>query len=246
MPVGALIGSAVIGAGSSLVSGAMQADAASKAAKAQTKAADKNIAYAEKQNAGNAELMQPWMESGKAALERINTGIANGSFDVSKYGMDDLVKDPGYQFRLDAGIKALEGSAAARGKLVSGDQLKGLTNYAEASASQEFGNAFARTQAERDAAFNRDLALSGNGQNAAAGVIGANQATTGQVIGQRTQGANATAQGYINSANAWSNAATGVATSLNTGIENYMTIPKANPSLIAGAGAAGGAAKAVY
>lgn len=246
MPVGALLGSAVIGAGSSLVSGAMQADASKKAAKAQSAAADKNAAYAEKQNEKNTALLQPWMETGKAAMERINTGIANGTFDVSKYGMDDLIKDPGYQFRLDAGIKALEGSAAARGKLVSGDQLKGLTNYAEASASQEFGNAFARTQAERDAAFNRDLALSGNGQNAAGAVVGANQATTGQVIGQTTQGANATAQGYLNTANAWTNAMTGVATAANTGIENYMTIPKANPSLAPGAGATGGAAKAVY
>jgi hypothetical protein len=226
----------------------MQADAAGKAAKAQTKAADKNIAYAEKQNAANADTMAPWMKSGQAALERINTSIANGSFDVSKYGMEDLVKDPGYQFRLDAGIKALEGSAAARGKLVSGDQLKGLTDYAEGSASQEFSNAFARTQSERDAAFNRDLALSGNGQNAAAAVVGANQNTTSQVINQNTASGNAQAQGYINSANAWTNAATGVATSVNTGIENYMAIPKANPSLAGGSGATGSAARtaAVY
>ena len=228
------------------MSGAMQADASKKAAKAQAAAADKNAAYAEKQNEKNTALLQPWMETGKAAMERINTGIANGTFDISKYGMDDLIKDPGYQFRLDAGIKALEGSAAARGKLVSGDQLKGLNDYAQKSASQEFSNAFARTQAERDAAFNRDLTLSANGQNAAGAVVGANQNTAAQVMGQTTAAGNAQANGAINSANAWTNAATGVATSLNTGIENYFAIPKDNPSLIGGGNAMGSAARAVY
>jgi hypothetical protein len=241
-PIIGLIGSALIGGVTSLASGAMAADASKKATKAQTTAADKNIAYAKEQNATNTANLAPWMEAGKAALERINTGIANGSFDISKYGMDDLIKDPGYQFRLDAGIKALEGSAASRGKLLSGDQQTGLIDYAEKSASQEFGNAFARTQAERDATFNRDLALSGNGQNAAGAIVGANQNLTSTVTGQETAKGTAAATGAINVANAWTGALSGVAQSAQTGIENYFTIPKP-ANLNAGAGAV---AKAVY
>ncbi len=47
---------------------------------------------------------------------------------------------PGYQFRMDEGINALDKSAAARGRLRSGAQNKALTRYGQGLASEEFGN----------------------------------------------------------------------------------------------------------
>lgn len=46
---------------------------------------------------------------------------------------------PGYQFRLDEGQRAIEGSAAARGGVMSGKNLKDLTEFAQGTASSEFG-----------------------------------------------------------------------------------------------------------
>ncbi len=61
---------------------------------------------------------------------------------------DDLTVDPGYQFRLEEGRKALEASAAARGLLRTGGTMKDLLNYGQEAASQEFSNVDARRRAD--------------------------------------------------------------------------------------------------
>ena len=52
--------------------------------------------------------------------------------------------DPGYDFRLNQGLKAITNAEAASGIARSGDALKGLGDYAQAAASQEYGNVFNR------------------------------------------------------------------------------------------------------
>lgn len=96
---------------------------------------------------------------------------------------------PGYQFRLGEGIKALDASAAARGRLLSGSQTKAVQQYGEGLASAEFGDY-----------WNRLAAMSGSGQTSASGtasaanVLGAN---VGNTIFQGGVGAgNARASGY--------------------------------------------------
>jgi hypothetical protein len=61
-----------------------------------------------------------------------------------RFGMADFQKDPGYQFRMDEGLKAIDRSAAARGSLNSGATLKALTNYGQNLASSEYNNAYNR------------------------------------------------------------------------------------------------------
>lgn len=229
MPVGAIVGSAVIGGVGSLASGAIGAGAADKAAKAQTKANDKSLALQEQIFNTTKDTVQPWITAGQQATQQITDGIANGSFDISKYGMDELVQDPGYQFRLAQGTKALEGAAAARGNYISGDQLKAVSDYGQEAASQEFGNAFARTEAERNAKVAILQGQQATGVNAAnsmantASNYAANAASTIQNTGA------AQAAGAINVGNAYTNAITGAATAANTGIENYALYNKLKP-----------------
>jgi len=59
-------------------------------------------------------------------------------------GQELLEEDPGYQFRLDEGRKAMERSAAARGTLRSGATLKGLIDYGQNTASDEYQKAYNR------------------------------------------------------------------------------------------------------
>lgn len=55
-----------------------------------------------------------------------------------------LSEDPGYRFRVGEGVRALEASAASRGTLRGGGTLKGLMDYGQRSASQEYEKAYAR------------------------------------------------------------------------------------------------------
>lgn len=56
----------------------------------------------------------------------------------------DLTSEPGYQFRLGQGLKALDQSAAARGNLRTGGQVKAFNDYAQNYASNEYENAWSR------------------------------------------------------------------------------------------------------
>jgi hypothetical protein len=49
-------------------------------------------------------------------------------------------QSPGYQFRLDEAMKAIQGSQAARGNLLSGGAMKELTQYSQGIASEEYNN----------------------------------------------------------------------------------------------------------
>ena len=57
------------------------------------------------------------------------------------FSMSELEKDPGYQFRLAEGEKAIKRQAAARGMLNSGATLKALERYRGQLASEEFQRA---------------------------------------------------------------------------------------------------------
>jgi len=73
----------------------------------------------------------------------------------------DMVTDPGFQFRLAQGQQALENSASARGTLRGGAQLKGLVDYQQGAASQEYQNAYNRSRDVYNAAM--DQATTGYG-----------------------------------------------------------------------------------
>jgi hypothetical protein len=72
--------------------------------------------------------------------------------------------DPGYQFRLNEGLRGVNAASAAMGKLRSGDAAKALQQRGDGLASQEYGNWFQRQmqkfQASRGA-FEGDRAFAG-------------------------------------------------------------------------------------
>ncbi|MFQ5509349.1 MAG: hypothetical protein ACE5FN_08425 [Leptospirillia bacterium] len=83
----------------------------------------------------------------------------------------DPSRDPGYRFRFDQGQQALERSAAARGKALSGQAARALARYGQQFASEEFDRAhrrateadeqsYQRAQAADRTRFNRGLTLS--------------------------------------------------------------------------------------
>jgi len=234
----AIIGSAVLGAGAGLYGSSKAADAqqaaAERSAAAQREAADKSIAaQREMFDIGRADLA-PYREGGTTAQNQLMTLLGIGGNQNAQgygryakdFGMSDFTTDPGYQFRLEQGMKALNASAAAKGMGMSGANIKGATEYGQNLGSQEYQNAFNRYQTNRTAQLAPLQSLYAGGQAAAAGsaaqagALGSNLGQTYTGLGQglaqaEVAGGNAQASGYLNQTNAVTNA-------LNQGMSSYM------------------------
>jgi hypothetical protein len=170
--------------------------------------------------------------SGLAPSNGLN--VDPNSPDYGKYardfGMADYQADPGYQFRLSEGQRALSRGAAGRGGLVSGTSLKAMQDYAQNSASNEYANAFNRYQTNRSNQLNPLQSLMGAGQSSTnfLGQAGAQNASTmGNYL---TGGAAAQAAGQVGSANA-----------ITSGLGTYLNYNQGNSLLNALQGGGGGA-----
>lgn len=81
--------------------------------------------------------LSPYQKVGTEALDMYRDIVLGG--DLSQFR-----ESPGYQFRLGEGLKALEKRGSAMGTTLSGSQLKGLQEYAQNLASQEYGQQLGR------------------------------------------------------------------------------------------------------
>lgn len=106
---------------------------------------------------------QPYVSAGLESLPTLRSFIDRGA----NFGQGDFQTDPGYQFRLAEGQKALERSAAARGGNLSGASLKALTDYNQGSASAEYQNAYQRWREGNDTQYGRLRDLVGLGYTSA-------------------------------------------------------------------------------
>jgi hypothetical protein len=165
-------------------------NAASKAAKTSAAASDRASDVQREMFERNVELNAPFREAGVNALNKLVPLT-----DYKDFGMDQFQADPGYGFRMSEGMKALEGSAAARGGLLSGNTLRGIQRYGQDMASQEYQNAFNRYGIERERRLAPLQSLAGVGQ------------TTSQQLGEAGTGfANTMGNIGMNQANVAGNA----------------------------------------
>ena len=211
----------VASAGATLVSGYMGSQAAKKASKAQVAATESaNATQREifrEQQALQEPFRQAEMAKQAALMQRLGIG---GDTGAGPYG--DLSSgfmpanfmtqmDPGYNFRFEEGMKALERKMAASGMTQSGAAMKAATRYGQDYASNEFNNAFQRYQTSRNATLNPLM-----GGSAATNTLTTALGGMGNQISENQLGAgNARASGYVGGANAWSNAISG-------GLNSYM------------------------
>lgn len=169
-------------------------------------------------NQANQSNNQGFLQTGNAAAAQLSS-MANGpgfTWDPST--------DPGYQFRMQQGMKALQNSAAARGASLGGSAIKATTQYAQNYATQEYQNAFNNFQTNRtntanmltplisagttaaglDQSSNNFYTGTASGNTMAAGTFaGSNDmAGTVQAANLQQQGANAYANALTNAGNA--------------------------------------------
>ena len=212
------VASALIGGAAALGGGLIASRGAKRAARAQERAAQSAEQTQREMFERQLELQEPFRQAGMTAQQQIMQLLGIGG-DASMpgfgsmarpFGQQDFEQDPGYAFRQAEGMKALERSAAARGGLMSGAQMKGIQRFGQDLASQEYGNAFNRFQIERAARLNPLQSLMGAGQSATNVMTGA-AGQAGQGIGQMQLGAGqARASGYVGGANALAGALQGV------------------------------------
>lgn len=203
MVAAAMVGAAAVGAAGS----AYASKQSNKAAKGQAESADRASQIQWDIYDQTRQDLDPYKQAGKVSLEQLMGMMKpNGSL-MQTYKGQDIYKDPSYKFRLDQGTNALQSGAAAQGGLLSGATQKALLDYGQQAASQEYSNAYNRSNADQTNQYNRLSNLIGIGQNAAAQVGNAG-AQTGQAVANNTmQGANALAAGQVASANNWANTA---------------------------------------
>lgn len=194
------IGTALLGA-ATIGGGLLSASAARSAAGTQAAASDRAAQLQFKQFKLTRADLAPWREAGTVALTELAdlSGLpvegrptpGEGTREERKSdAFDRFFTSPGYSFRLDEGIRALDRSAAARGRLNSGAQGRELVRYGQGLASEEF-TGYA----------NRLSTLAGVGQTATAttGRFGANAATNaGRFISEAGE---ARASGFTGQAN---------------------------------------------
>ncbi len=205
--INALLGA--IGLGTNIIGGLLGKGAANKAAKIQADAAKQAAAKLDQtteevnqgltdtartvgdqartaagestarvdQATGSANaLLNPYIDTGSKASSLLSTALDSSGHMPT---MDEIQIDPGYNFRLQEGEKALQSRAAALGLATGGGTLKAINNYAQQNATQEYANAFARFQQNRQNNISNLLSVSGQGLNAV-GTAGSNLLTGGK------------------------------------------------------------------
>lgn len=162
-----------------------------------------------------------------AALQQnTSTGAsgANGYGSLAApFTLADFQEDPGYEFNLAQGQKALDRTAAAKGDYFSGAASKALQNYSQDYASNEFNNAYNRYTSNQTNLYNKLSGVAGTGQTAAStlGNLGANAATQ---QGNDLQGAAYyNAAGNVGSVNAYGTGLGAIGQGLTNAYNNYST-----------------------
>lgn len=156
--------------------------------------------------------LQPYYQAGtKSLAEIMNLNGTNGA-PAQQEAYARFNVSPDYQFRLQQGQNALQGNAAARGGLYSGQSLKDLVGYNQGQAGQEYGNY-----------YNRIAQTANNGANVGGSLASLAQNYFGnQADLQRSRG-DALASGKVGQANQYQQTL--------GNLVNYATAPKYNDNL---------------
>lgn len=157
----AILGAGALSAGASMFGASSASKAQSKAA-AQAAAAQQAALQFQKENyekaAGN---LNPFISTGHGANNLLASLYGfNGDSILGENALARFAESPDYKFAFQQGQGALENSAAAKGGVLGGNQIRANTEYGSGLATQNLGNYLTRL-----------AGMSTQGQNAA-GLLG--------------------------------------------------------------------------
>jgi len=211
-----------------LLAGGLSLLAGNKAAKATSRASGEATAENRRQFDLGREDTREAREAGDKARAQLGEHI----YDEDYYRGDAeeiMAKEPGYQFTLGEGEKAIERAGSASGRRLSPATVKELQRYGTGLASQTYGSAYNRFMGEKDKYLSNLYKMTGLGDTATTQAVaaGGQQSSNLQNI-MLAQGKNQAAN-YANY-----NAA------LQGTLKNYQTLDSYNKALdYSGGGGAG-------
>jgi hypothetical protein len=188
MPVGAIVGSAVVGAGASVYAG-------NKAASAQKKAAQQSADIQRQQYEQTRADLAPYRDTGATALGRYGDLLGMRGPEAYQAALQGYTQSPFLARMVQDTVGAVDASRAARGGLFSGATAQEIGDRTGQLYLGDFNNYLSRLGGMVDTGQNAAAQTGNFGQNAAAGQANAYQAA-----------GNARAQGYINMGNSVNNA----------------------------------------
>lgn len=145
----------ILGAGASLASGAIGANAATTAAGEQTQA--ENNALNAQEGIWNQEQQNiaPYLSAGNTGISQLMAALGSGQFGAGSTGavpqfnqtftpptLEQAQQTPGYQFTAQQGSKGILEGAGAAGGAISGGTLKSLDQYNTNLANNTYGSIF--------------------------------------------------------------------------------------------------------
>ena len=215
MPAFAIAGSALVGAGGSIFSSLMGASGASKSAAAIRYAADQASKTALELNPRSRADLKPFRDLG------VQSGRMLSDIYSGKANLDQLFKSSSlYQFESDYGTRALNRQLAARGHFGSGAGLESLALF-DKSLVAEQGSDY----------FNKLMGTTNLGEGAAAQQSVNNTSTGNTLANLQLQAGQGIGQAYQNQYNAYAAGGQGVASAVNTGVNNWTNYSLYNPVL---------------
>lgn len=163
---------ALVVGGTQVVGGMVQSKAASKAAGAQTQAAEAGIEEQRRQFDAVQELLRPYVEVGTPALEQQRALAGLGGPEAQQAAIAAIEGGAGFQAQVRQGEEALLQRASATGGLRGGNIQAALAQFRPQMLQQEI-----------DQQYGRLAGLTSLGQQSAAGV-----GTAGMQTGARVSG----------------------------------------------------------
>lgn len=254
----AIGGAAAVSLGTGIAGANAQSDAANKASEIQAQQYAETKAALNQGKTEALGYIDPYAKTGGQALNELAYGMGlqtptagytsqnTQQGGLANYGQDQYSKDPaytpmvnslaqlqatpGYQFQLEQGLQGVNNSAAAKGGLLSGANIKAINNYAQGQASTGYQAAWDRAQSAYQNAFSRNQqkfsnlqSMANNGQNAAELQGNAALSVGKGLAGASTNYGNnqsnlAMAQGQISA-----NMLNGIGNTVNTGISQALS-----------------------
>jgi hypothetical protein len=167
------MGTAAAVVGGSIISGALGARGAEKAAGISAAGQREAAQIAAQQQAQTRADLSPFRQAGVTALGQLG-GFGQSRVDPSQFLPQEQLQrfdpsqvgqfiDPGFQFRQQEQERAIGRQSAGMGKFLSGNRLEEILKRSGELASQEYGQAFGRAVTTQQLESQRQQAQFGQG-----------------------------------------------------------------------------------
>lgn len=232
----AILGAGLAGAGASIFGANKAADAQSSAAnqaaalQQQTLDFQKGVYGAQTANYADAKNnLSPFVNNGVGASNLLASAYGlNGQPALGPNTLQAFQNSPDYTFALKGGSDALDNSAASKGGLLGGNQIRAQTEYGQGMATQNLQNYFQRLSGMAGQGIQAGGYLGQMGTNLGTGVSGQLGSTANNAGNDIMAAGTADASGIL-----------GMTKGLNSGLNTLSLYNQMGKSSYASGGGAG-------